>query len=44
MELADKNADLAVENIEARLKNGKINDSLEVPVTKVLEKTGMHGR
>lgn len=39
MQLADKNADLAAANIEARLKDGKINDSLEVPITKVLEKS-----
>lgn len=40
MQLADKNADLAVANIEARLKDGKTSDSnLEVPISVVLQKT-----
>lgn len=37
MQLADKNADIASARIEASLKDGKINDDLYVPISKVIK-------
>lgn len=36
IQLADKNASLAEEQIKAKLKDGKINDDLTVPISKVI--------